>query len=299
MTRSGMVDAGAGWVLLLRLLTRLPQPALSRITGRLADLRIPRPLRRTLLGAFARMTRIDVAEAAQPLAEYETLDAFFVRRLRAGLRHWPAGERGVGSPVDGQFGEAGAIDEGRLVQAKGRTYTVAELIADDADADRFRRGAFVTFYLSPRHYHRIHSPVSGGIDRLRRVPGALLPVNRAAVGSVDRLFPRNERAVCMVDGPAGRVAVVAVGAFNVGRITASFAPSPTSGDHQITNVRGRDPEVWTFDPPVSVERGEELMSFHLGSTVVLLFEADRVVLDRSIQPGAEVRLGAQIAVQRG
>jgi phosphatidylserine decarboxylase len=299
MTSGRTVDAGPGWVVLLRLLTRLPQPALSRITGRIADLRIPRPLRPTLLGAFARMTRIDVAEAAQPLDDYETLDAFFVRRLRAGIRHWPADERGIGSPVDGQFGEAGEIVEGRLLQAKGRTYTVAELIADDADADRFRRGSFVTFYLSPRHYHRIHAPVAGGIDRLRRVPGALLPVNRAAVGSVDRLFPRNERAVCRVEGPAGCVAVVAVGAFNVGRITASFAASPTGGDRQITNVRGRDAQVWTFDPPVSVERGEELMSFHLGSTVVLLFEADRVILDRSIQPGAEVRLGAQIAVQRG
>jgi phosphatidylserine decarboxylase len=291
---SGRGDAGAGWKLMLRVLARLPQPALSRMTGRLADVRIPRPLRRPLLGAFARITGIDASEAVLPLAEYPTLDAFFVRRLRDGLRHWPPGERDIGSPVDGIFGECGRVDDGRLLQAKGRRYTVGELLADDTAAPRFRNGTFVTLYLSPRHYHRIHAPAGGRVTELRRVPGALLPVNRPAVENIERLFPRNERAVCMIDGPAGPIAVVAVGAFNVGRITASFGVGGRGVGRQITNFPDRDPRASRFDPAVPIERGDEIMAFHLGSTVVLLFEADRVVLDDSVEPGKEVRLGTRI-----
>jgi phosphatidylserine decarboxylase len=196
--------------------------------------------------------------------------------------------------VDGRFGEAGRIEEGRLLQAKGRWYTVAELLADEQDAARFGQGAFLTFYLSPRHYHRIHAPAAGKVTALRRIPGALLPVNAAAIASIDRLFPRNERAICMLDGPAGRVAVVAIGAFNVGRITASFLPRDDGEETQITNLRGVLARPARLDPPVVVERGAELMAFHLGSTVVLLFEPRRIELDPLIETGIEVRLGAQI-----
>lgn len=289
--------AGPGWKLALRVLGRLPQPALSRMAGRIADVPIPRPLRRVVLGSFARIAGIDVAEAARPLIEYESLDAFFVRRLRAGVRPWPAVAGAIGSPVDGRFGECGRIEDGRLVQAKGKEYGVAELLADEAEATRFRGGTFVTLYLSPRHYHRIHAPTAGGIDVLRRVPGGLLPVNRAAVATIDRLFPRNERAICMLDGPAGRVAVVAVGAYNVGRITASFVPDTAGPERQITNLRDREPASLRFDPAVRVERGADIMAFHLGSTVVLLFEPDRVHLEGSLAPGAEVRSGEQIGTQ--
>lgn len=283
-----------GWRLLLPILRRLPQPALSRLAGRFADVRIPRPFRGVVLGAFARALRIDVTEAAKPLGEYPTLDAFFVRRLRSGARSWPSDPRAVAAPVDGLFGEAGHIEDGRLLQAKGRWYTVAELLADDGDAARFRQGTFVTLYLGPRHYHRIHAPVTGRVTELRRVAGALLPVNATAVAGIDRLFPRNERAICMLDGPAGRVAVVAIGAFNVGRITASFLPSGTGAGTQVTNLRGAGSLSGRIDPPIAVERGNEIMAFHLGSTVVLLFEPQRVELEPSVERGIEVRLGASI-----
>jgi phosphatidylserine decarboxylase len=283
-----------GWRLLLPILSRLPQPALSRLAGRLADVRIPRTLRRPVLGAVARGLRIDVAEAEKPIDEYPTLDSFFVRRLRAGSRSWPADPHAVASPVDGVFGEAGALDDGRLLQAKGREYTVAELLGNDGDAGRFRHGSFITIYLSPRHYHRIHAPVAGRITTLRRVPGALLPVNAAAVAGIDRLFPRNERAICMIEGAAGCVAVVAIGAFNVGRITASFLPAGGDDGTQITNPRAPLSRPERIDPPVAVERGAEIMSFHLGSTVVLLFESGRAAPSASIRRETEVQLGASI-----
>lgn len=286
---------GPGWRLMLRLMTRLPQPALSRLTGRLADLTIPGPLRRPLLGAFARVAGIDVAEAERPLSEYESFDAFFVRRLREGARPWLAGKDGVGSPVDGILGESGNVEAGRLLQAKGRSYTVAELLADPACAEVFSNGTFVTIYLSPRHYHRIHAPTAGGIEAIRRIPGALLPVNQPAVMTIDRLFPRNERAVCTMRGPTGTVAVVAIGAYNVGRITASFLKEAGPRPLQLTNLPGAGAQSRIFEPPVEVEGGDEIMAFHLGSTIVLLFERDRVALVPSLRIGTEVRMGTTIA----
>lgn len=286
-----------GWRATLALLGRLPAGSLSRGFGRIADLPLPRPLRRTVLGTFARAVGIDVEEAELPLEAYSSLNRFFVRRLRPGLRIWPDDPHVAGSPVDGIVGQVGAIRDGTLVQAKGRTYTAAELIGDADDARRYDRGAFVTLYLSPRHYHRIHAPCSGGITSARYVPGALLPVNAPAVMQVDRLFPRNERLLCTIDGVLGRTAVVAVGAYNVGRISAAFDPVWNGGEKGwVTNRRGAAIESRSYTPPIHVTRGDEIMAFHLGSTVVLLFESG--VTLGPLSPGGEIRLGAPIAVRR-
>lgn len=261
---------------------------MSRAFGRLADLPIPRPARPAVLGTFARATGIDLAGLARPLADYPTLDAFFTRTLPEGARRWPRDDRLYASPVDGVAGESGRIVDNRLVQAKGIEYTVAELLHDEAGAASFGGGAFVTLYLSPRHYHRIHTPCRGAIGEASHLPGALLPVNAPAVRSIPRLFARNERLICFVDGPAGRVAVVAVGAFNVGRISAAFDPG------WVTNRRGAGPERRTYDPVVPVAQGNEIMTFHLGSTVILLFGPGVDV--RTPRVGADVRLGDVVAV---
>src|SRR5688572_5061286 len=217
------------WRLILALLGRLPQGSLSRAFGGVADVPLPRPLRRPVLGAFARAVGIDLAEAELPLEEYGSLNAFFVRRLRPGARSWPLAEGVLASPVDGIVGQLGTVREGRVLQAKGRWYSAAELLADPAGAGPYEGGSFVTLYLSPRHYHRIHAPCAGTIAKAEHVPGALLPVNEAAVAHVPNLFSRNERLVAYLDGPVGRVAVVAVGAYNVGRISAAFDPEWNGG----------------------------------------------------------------------
>ncbi|HUH13836.1 MAG TPA: archaetidylserine decarboxylase [Longimicrobiales bacterium] len=284
------------WRGALALLTRLPQAALSRGFGRVADAPIPAPLRRPLLGAFARAVGIDLAEAELPLEAYPTLDAFFVRRLTPGLRPFPGDGGTAGSPVDGIVGQLGEVRGGRAIQAKGRDYAVADLLDDEAAARRYEGGRFVTLYLSPRHYHRIHTPQAGTIPAARHIPGALLPVNAPAVARVPELFPSNERLVCYVDAPLGRVAVVAVGAFNVGRISAAFDPAWGAGPGAtVTNRRGASPETRHYTPPVSVGVGAEIMAFHLGSTVVCLFEAGAARLEAALAPGAAVRLGQPIA----
>jgi phosphatidylserine decarboxylase len=291
----------AFWRGAIAALERLPQGGLSRLAGRLADLPIPRAMRRSVLGAFARAVGADPREAELPLEEYATVDAFFVRRLRAGARPWKADLAGAGSPVDGVVGQVGTIARGRLVQAKGFDYTAAELLDDAALAERLADGLFVTLYLAPRHYHRVHAPCGGRIVSARHVPGALLPVNAAAVASVPELFARNERLVCVLDGTPGDVAVVAVGATNVGRIESVFDPAwngPRGGvtnPRRTTSRRGRVADSRFYDPPLEVDAGGELMAFHLGSSVVVLFEAGRVLLDPRVVPGREIHLGDPLA----
>ena len=285
------------WRAILALLGRLPQGAASRAMGRLADTPLPRPLRRPVLTLFARAFGIDAAEAERPITEYGSINDFFVRRLRPGARTWSGDAATLASPVDGIIGRAGPIERGTLIQAKGRHYRVGDLLASDEDGARYDGGAFITIYLSPRHYHRIHAPCGGAIVGARHVPGGLLPVNGPAVAHVDRLFARNERLVCEIEGPLGRVAVVAVGAYNVGRISAAFDAGwgdATAGG-SVTNRRGAVVETRRYDPPRTVRPGEEIMAFHLGSTVVLLVEPGRIAPRTALGPGREIRLGSVIA----
>lgn len=288
---------GLRWRAALSLLKRLPQGALSRGFGRLADAPIPPALRTAVLGAFARAVGADPGEAELPLQAYPTLNRFFTRKLAAGARTWPADPAVVASPVDGAVGQLGTVREGRLIQAKGRLYDVGQLLEDDAAAARYEGGAFITLYLSPKDYHRIHAPVAGEIRAARHVPGALLPVNAAAVAHMPELFARNERLMCHIDGPLGRTAVVAVGAYNVGRISAAFDPAwnaPPGASAWVTNRRGLQSAARAYDPPIPVRQGDEIMTFHLGSTVVLVFEPGRVDLLPSVRPGDPVRLGMPI-----
>ncbi len=300
---------------LLALLGRLPQGALSRAFGRLADLPVPRALRPAVIGGFARLMGIDVAAAEKPLSEYESINRFFVRRLRPGLRAWPADPALLAAPVDGILGQLGRVRAGRLLQAKGRWSSAAALLDDEAAAARYAGGSFVTLYLSPRHYHRIHAPCPGTIPEAKHIPGALLPVNAPAVAHVPDLFPRNERLLCYLDAapvtgaasaaapatgtPAGagkalgRVAVVAVGAYNVGRISTAFDPAwnaPAREGGWVANRRGARVETHRYAPPIPVVPGGEIMAFHLGSTVVLLLEPG-VVLDPALAPGRDVQVG--------
>jgi phosphatidylserine decarboxylase len=278
----------SGWRFTLGLLKRLPQGALSRGFGQLADVPIPRPMRRTVLGTFARALGINAGEAELPIEQYTSLNDFFVRRLKPGARAWPASESIAGSPVDGVVGQLGTIEKGSLLQAKGRSYSAVALLADAEAARRYDGGSYITIYLSPRHYHRIHAPVAGSVARAVHLPGYLLPVNAPSVSHVADLFAVNERLVCYEDSLLGRIAVVAVGAYNVGRIIAAFDPD------MRTNRKDSERAIRTYEPPVQVAAGDEIMAFHLGSTIVALFEPG-VRLEENLTPGADVLLGQPIA----
>jgi phosphatidylserine decarboxylase len=247
---------------------------------------IPRPLRAPLFGAFARAVGADLSESARPPAAFETFDAFFTRRLRDGVRSWPADPSAAGSPVDGVVGRHGAVADGRAVQAKGRDYELAALLGDAAEAARFARGSYLTIYLAPRHYHRVHAPVGGSLATTRHLPGRRMPVHAPAVALLAGLFVGNERVACRLDSDGGTVAVVAVGATNVGRIGVPAVPGWEAAAPTAI--------VKSHRPPIGLDRGDEMMVFHLGSTVVLLFDAG-FRLDPGLRRGVEIRLGDPVA----
>jgi phosphatidylserine decarboxylase len=287
------------WRAVLRLLRILPQGFLSRVAGRAAELPLPTFLRGPVNGAFARLVGVDVSESVGAPGDYHTLSSFFVRELRPGLRDWPRDEEVPGSPVDGQVGVFGRLDEGMALQAKGTAYSVADLLGSEADGSRFRSGVFVTLYLSPRHYHRIHAPIRGRILKARALPGRLLPVNLPAIRHVPDLFPRNERLVAFIESQGLSMALVAVGAYNVGRISAGFDPLWNGPRGRgVTNRAARSgPDERSYDPPLEVGRGDEIMRFHLGSTVILLMTPvgdDAIRLHPRLSEGREVLLGSPL-----
>jgi phosphatidylserine decarboxylase len=258
-------------------------PLLSRIAGQVSDLRLPRPLRVAAIRAYARAYGADLSEAALPPEAYPSFNAFFTRRLRDGVRPVDTASGVVVAPCDSRLCAIGRIpDDGRLEQVKGESYGIDALVGSPEAAARFRGGQHATLYLSPAMYHRVHSPVDGEVVAWRYVPGRLFPVNAAGVRSVPGLFTRNERVSVIVETQAhGPVAIVLVGAANVGRISLAFAPLVTNRGH----AQG------TFQPPapIPIRRGDELGTFNLGSTVVLL-AADPGLVPIA-RPGEVVRLG--------
>lgn len=260
------------------------RPRMSRAMARLADLHLPRPVLRLLMRGWIRAYGVDMSEAAEPLDSYPTFNAFFTRRLREGVRPVAQDPRVVACPADSRLHSIGAVPEsGRLDQIKGRTYAVEALLGSAQDAAPFVSGAHATLYLSPAMYHRVHCPVDGHVRAWRYVPGRLYPVNALAVKHVEGLFAVNERVVVLMDSEGfGPVAVVLVGATNVGRISLSFTDLMTN--------RGAAGGLTVPPQPISLRRGDELGAFNLGSTVVML-AADRRLRPADVAPGQILRMG--------
>ncbi|MBK04851.1 MAG: phosphatidylserine decarboxylase [Deltaproteobacteria bacterium] len=266
----------------------LPERMLSRLFGVFARLPLPAFLLLPLLRWYVKAFDVEMSEARYPLSYYGTFVEFFTRPLKEGVRHIDEAPSSVISPVDGRVYTYGHIDEETIVQAKGIDYTIAELLADKKQAETFLNGSFMIIYLSPRDYHRIHSPVAGEIDAYRYIPGTLLPVNPPSVAMFPRLFVENERLTSYIQHPqAGCVALVKVGATNVGRIRLSY-------EDFVTNTWTTPKSVHTpVEPAAKVEKGGEVGMFELGSTVILLFE-EGVTLNTSLQAGEMLQLGQVI-----
>jgi phosphatidylserine decarboxylase len=261
----------------------LPQHALSRLILRATRVRTPW-FKNALVRGFLKLYAIDMTEAAQgdPLS-FGSFNEFFTRTLKPGARGIAADPAAIACPVDGTISEAGSIDGERLMQAKGRCYALAELLAAQPWAKDFEGGSFATIYLAPFNYHRVHMPLRGQLKDTVYVPGRLFSVNAATAAHVPKLFARNERVLTLFDTAFGQVAVILVGALNVGSIATVWA-----GD--ITPAARR---VITRLPPqeVLLEKGEELGRFNMGSTVILLFQRNRAHWLGEVRAGASVRLG--------
>ncbi len=268
----------------------LPQHGLSRLLGKFAEGQF---LKNQLIRVFIRRYKVDLSEAeiTEP-TQFENFNAFFTRALKAGSRPLATDPNAVICPADGSISEIGNIEEDRILQAKGRHYTVAQLLADEEDAKQFFGGSFATVYLSPRDYHRVHMPLEGRLLKTIYVPGKLFSVNQVTAASVPNLFARNERLVCLFDTPVGKMALVLVGAMVVAGIETVWAGQACPA----ATRESKHTDYTQTNPPLQLARGAEMGRFKLGSTAIVLFEAGAVALDNSLTAGTATRMGQQIAL---
>jgi phosphatidylserine decarboxylase len=270
--------------LLKTIITLLPQNAISRLIGRAGRSKVSRRLIKPYISIF----NINTDEIEKPVEEYPHLTAFFTRKLKKGVRPVCEDPNTLISPVDGKVAQFGSIHKGTLIQAKNIDYTVEQLLGcSKEEAEQFEGGTFLTIYLSPRDYHRIHMPLEGDLTHLTYIPGRLFPVNRIGVHHVPGLFTKNERLITYARTSAGTMALVKVGAFIVGSVKVGY------GEH-TTNVKSGKMYSFTLPETVHYQKGDEVGLFEFGSTVILLFEKDKVMLDDRIQEGTFVRYGEQI-----
>jgi phosphatidylserine decarboxylase len=265
---------------------RAPTGLYSAVVGACARTPLPRPLRAPLYGAFARAVSARVDEAGASLSEYRSFGDFFARHLREGAR--TVDGAAVIAPCDGVVAAAGPIVDGMLVQAKGRSYSLAELVTVPSLAAALAGGAFVTVYLSPRDYHRVHSPIDGHLAGYHYVPGARWPVSGPFTRHVDRLLAVNERVVIELESEWGPAAVVMVAAAGVGNVWLSHRESDTRTWRDTAEPRH------VVHPETALEAGDELGAFLLGSTVVMLLPPGAPRL-RALDEGRVVRFGEALS----
>jgi phosphatidylserine decarboxylase len=242
----------------------LPKNLISYLFGVLAGLTWPGFIVRQVIECFAKIYIIDLYEAEKDIYEYKSLDDFFTRKLKTGIR--PIG-KGVIHPADSDLTQQGPILNETLIQAKGKNFSLKDFLKLDHVTKKLSDGRFFTYYLCPTDYHRVHSPVDGKITEIHYIPGKLWPVNKWSVTSIKNLFAINERVVVVIETPQGICALVMVGATNVGKMTLTF-----DKDIMTNKICDRNSIYKKYDQPISIEKGDDLAAFHMGSTVVMVYE---------------------------
>jgi len=266
----------------------LPHHLLSRGVWRLTRWRAPW-FKRWAIRRYVRTFDLDLSEAeVEDLEAYPHVNSFFTRALKPRARPIDPDPAAVVSPVDGTVSQAGAVREGRLIQAKGHAFSLAELFADAEWARRMEGGRFATLYLSPRDYHRVHAPLDLRLLEMIHVPGRIFSVNPRTTRSVPRLFARNERVVAFFDSPAGPLAVVLVGAIFVSSIETVWAG-------EVTPPAGRRVRRWDYrERDLRYARGMEIGRFNMGSTVILVAPRGGLEWNEDLKPGRRLRMGRAI-----
>ncbi len=246
------------------------------------------PWKNWLIGRIVRHYRVNMAEATQSNPySYAHFNAFFTRALKPGARLADPDPTCVLSPVDGRVSQSGRINNERIFQAKGKSYTTAELLGDETHAELYRDGYFATLYLSPRDYHRVHMPLPGELKETVHVPGRLFSVAPFAVETIPRLFARNERLICHFQGVHGPFAIVMVGALLVSSVSTvwdGLVIPPYASSIRRTPMTSST---------VRLGRFAELARFHMGSTVILLLPGEMTQID-ALTCGQVVRVGQRL-----
>lgn len=262
----------------------VPQHLLSRGVGRLAASENTF-VKNTFIKNFAAQYDVNMAEALEenPLA-YKSFNDFFTRALKPNARPIAADAKAIISPADGAISQIGAISADKIFQAKGHDYSVVTLLGGDAKrAEAFIGGQFATVYLSPKDYHRVHMPFTGKLTQMIYVPGDLFSVNTTTAENVPNLFARNERAVCLFDTEVGQMAVVLVGAMIVAGIATAWAGNLAP--------QGKNLVITNYDGSITLNKGDELGRFYLGSTAIVLFGANVMSWRDNLIATTPVRMG--------
>lgn len=263
----------------------IPHHLLSRFIGLFTECRYP-AFKNWLIDWFIKRYKVDMSCALQtdPHA-YQHFNDFFTRYLKADARPFVTGSADIAFPVDGVISQVGDIKAGRVVQAKNFDFSVLELLGGSAQrAASFQNGKFITLYLAPKDYHRIHMPASGELTEMVHIPGRLFSVNPATAATIPRLFTRNERVATLFSTPAGPMAVVLVGAMIVASIN-------TVWHGEVTPPGKKNVSQWVYPPGKELIRGDEIGSFKLGSTVVVLFGPQMMEWIENLKPEMDVKLG--------
>lgn len=269
----------------------IPQHWLSRFVGSLADYKGLPSLKNWAIRRYVKFYGVNMSEAEpSDYKQFNSFNEFFIRPLKPNCRPMPSDPKSIVSPVDGTISEIGVIKEKQILQAKGIYYDLEKLLAGDLWlTQRFYKGAFFTAYLAPKDYHRIHMPMTGRLLAMYHVPGKLFSVNPYTVSNLPGLFAKNERIICVFDTAIGYMIVIAVGAVIVGSIATvwyGIVTPPTRKQIQHWDYQNRS---------IELARGEEMGYFKLGSTVIVLFESDRIRWLKELTAGKTLKIGQVIA----
>lgn len=265
----------------------LPKGFISRVFGYISLIPLPQGLLKRIIAWYSVKYGVNLGEADIPEEGYRNLNKFFTRTLKPGSRKIDDDKRSVVATTDSRVDMYGDITDDSILQAKGVDYSLRELIPS-IEAEKFIGGKFITLYLSPGDYHRIHSPLAGNITGFFNIPGKLFTVQEFMVKGLKGLFAINERLITYIDTADGSVAVCKIGAINVGKISLSY-------DHSVTNkfFRSKNEKIYDEDKQPVIKKGDEIGIFNLGSTVIILFEKGMMeFLD--LNYGQKVKMGEKI-----
>ncbi|EHZ6870814.1 MULTISPECIES: archaetidylserine decarboxylase [Providencia] len=278
----------------IRLQYMLPKQCLTEFAGWFAS-RNAGFMTQWAIKLFAKVYKVNMNEAQKSeLTAYATFNDFFIRLLKEGARPIVEKEHQLAQPADGAVSQLGPINDDLIFQAKGHNYTVEALLAGQYQlAEHFRGGDFITTYLSPSDYHRVHMPCDGLLKEMIYVPGDLFSVNPLTAQNVPNLFARNERLICVFDTPVGLMVQILVGATIVGSIETVWSGCVNSSREGVIK-RWVYPEL-NSEGAVFLKKGEEMGLFKLGSTVINLFEPNKVIFNSSLIPGYATRMGELLA----
>jgi len=277
-------------ILTLLLQHLLPQHILSRLVAKIANCRV-RSIKNFVISQYCKFYNIDMTDMSEPdPINYSTFNDFFTRALKSGARPITNDEKVIISPVDGKIWQIGKINDNLLINAKGKGFTLEQLLVDKENSIRFRNANFAVLYLAPSDYHRIHMPINGKLSSMRYVPGKLFSVNPKIVDYIPDVFAKNERVILTFDTVFGSMVMILVGAIIVGSIETTWAGVIMPNKQKsITN--------WDYaDQEISFAHGSEIGRFKLGSTVILLFPEGVMQWNKALQKDASIKMGQSLGI---